>query len=53
MKPRLYPTPFRDLWAPVMSRVYFGLLPDRMDALTHRELKGLFDDIEQIGASGG
>lgn len=53
MTPVLYPTPFRDLWAPVMARVYHGLLPDRMDALTHGEIGSLLEDFERVagGAS--
>lgn len=50
MRPHLYPTPFRQHWAPPMARLYHGLLPDRMDDLTHAELRAVFADIEALAS---
>jgi hypothetical protein len=47
--PKLYPTPFRQHWAPALARVYPGLLPDRMDDLTHGELDLMMADIRAMG----
>jgi hypothetical protein len=45
--PKLYPTPFRQYWAPALARVY-GFQPDRMDTLTHAELDSVMSDIKAM-----